>query len=67
MTFEEACRICYQDVDIPDTAPIVRGAVDELLLTLDRGLSQIETADSLAEAQKTAAGIREALREGWPS
>lgn len=67
MTFDDACRICYPDFAIPDTTPIVRGAVEELLLTLDRGLSQIEMAGTLEEAQKTAAGIREALREGWPS
>jgi len=66
VTFEEACRICYPDVDISDT-PVVRGAVDELMLTLDRGRSQVESADSLEEARATAAGIREALREGWPS
>ncbi len=50
------------NIDIPESAPIMRGAVEELLLTLDRGLSQIETADSLETAHKTAAGIRAALR-----
>lgn len=42
-----------------------RSCIDDLLLALDLGFAQIEMAQSLEDAQRTAFTMRAALKDGW--
>ncbi len=49
----------------PEVVAETRSAVDDLLLALDLGFAQIEMAQSLEDAQRTAANMRAAMKDGW--
>lgn len=62
--FAEVSRVVEAEASRIRTAQ-ARSAVDDLLLALDLGFAQIEMATSLEDAQRTAANLRAAMKDGW--